>query len=169
MTEFYLIDALKDFIQKVLNGEKLEAVVDDGLRPEGSLWDTPDQHTEQSELSDVKVYDGFLPPLEDSHVPFVYIRPTSATVNAGRTDLTVVLTVGVYAEDFKGYKDAMHVTRRITSALNSLKNNHLAKRFERTNEMSWSWNATDDTPYWSVDITTEWYIYTDVQTVEDFL
>ena len=163
MTEFYLIDELKKFLEGVMRGELLSTPVNDEKREEGSLWDEPEQHEEDSVLSSVQVYGGFLPPklADEQNHPFIYVRPTSSTVDAGRTEVTVVITVGVYASDLKGYIDAMHVTRRVTSALNALKNNVLADKFERDTSMSWTWNTTDDQPFWAVDMTTTWWIYTD--------
>ncbi|MBQ9273294.1 MAG: hypothetical protein IJ228_00655 [Succinivibrio sp.] len=178
MTEVFLTEALAEFVQKALGAQAVGTRKRSTQLPQGSLF-TPSladkaqdgPAAEEEIVSQVQVYGGFLPPktAEDGDLPFVYIRPVSGKVEAGKTTVEVVITVGVYAQDMKGYLDALNVYRRISSALTSLKSNRLADKYERATELTWNWAQEQNNPYWGVDITTTWYIYTDRPLGEEFI
>lgn len=174
MIEQFLIHDLADYLRKVLAEERLETPVDatPDAAPAGSLFKVEhDQKEITSQLVPIVVYEGFIPPkttLEPDH-PFVCVSPTAGTVDNGRTELQVTITVGVYAEDMKGYQDALHIYRALTTALVSLKNNRLGDKYERSTQMSWQWAQDRDDPYWSVNIDTTWWIYTNEPERDEWL
>ncbi len=150
MTEILLCEALKDKVIEAIKDIKLQNPVGDLVTPE--------------------VLNGLLPPnnRSESDYPCVVIRLEESLAELETTEVVVRISICTYDEcldengqelrPVKGYEDGLNVASRIRLALQTLSGGVLSRRYALRFPIALQNSASDDYPYWQVDLVTRWLL-----------
>lgn len=134
MTATDLVEAVADEIRDAVKNLKLPIEHHGG---DGSKFDEA-----QPFLKPVTVYEGFLPREffnDDSYYPLVLVEwlGTNDELNGvgAKSTSNIGLSMGVYAAESWGWKDALHLTELIRHRI--LTNRVVGKKFNLTDDVGW--------------------------------
>lgn len=103
-----------------------------------------------------KVVDGYLPPKRsgaEDDFPCVIVRPEKGECAERSVDISAVVIVGCWSEEFDGYKHCVNVMERIKSALATMKNGTLADRYVLQYPVKWELAEEQPYPFWQLEMT----------------
>lgn len=102
-----------------------------------------------------KVIDGYLPPKRsgaDDDFPLVIVRPEKGEIEENAANISAVLIVGCWSEEFDGYKHCVNVMERIKSALATMENGTLADKYILQYPIKWTLAEEQPYPFWQLEM-----------------
>lgn len=102
-----------------------------------------------------KVIDGYLPPKRsgaDDDFPLVIVRPEKGEIEERAANISAVLIVGCWSEEFDGYKHCVNVMERIKSALATMENGTLADKYVLQYPIKWTLAEEQPYPLWQLEM-----------------
>lgn len=110
---------------------------------------------QKGEVRPPKVIEGYLPPKRsgvDDDFPCVIIRPEKGEVEENAANISAVLIVGCWSEEFDGYKHCVNVMERIKSALVTMENGTLADKYILQYPIKWELAPEQPYPFWQLEM-----------------
>lgn len=102
-----------------------------------------------------KVFDGYLPPKRsgaEDDFPCVIMRPEKGEDSEREADVSAVVIIGCYSEEFDGYRHCVNVMERIKSALATMENGTLANRYILKYPIKWNLAEEQPYPMWQLEM-----------------
>lgn len=102
-----------------------------------------------------KVIDGYLPPKRsgaDDDFPLVIVRPEKGEVEERAANISAVIIIGCWSEEFDGYKHCVNVMERIKSALATMENGTLADKYILQYPIKWELASEQPYPLWQLEM-----------------
>lgn len=153
--------ALVALVKEAVKDFRLTRIATQTERKPGSLYidsETPEYDEDPQDLVQVQVFDGFIPSADkiDRISPFVTVRPVSAVVSNGGTQLKISIIVGTFSRDQDGYHDTLNVVDRIVTRIMQIPDNILDGRYNLVDNITWELTDDQDEPFFYVTMNTSW-------------
>ena len=114
---------------------------------------------QNGEMRAPKIINGYLPPKRsrvDDDFPYVVVRAESGVCDRGESSVTVALLIGCYSKDDDGHEYCLNVMSRIRTALMSLENETLDKKYILQLPIKWDLAPVQPVDQWQLDMVTTW-------------
>ena len=106
----------------------------------------------------IKVYDTFVPSLDDgeSHFPYISIQTESGEVQQGKATINLRLKLGTYTSDTsEGVRPVLSLVRRVVDALIGIENGIFMGTYTIEGDISWEVHGESGDQFGGADITVQ--------------